>query len=79
MSNTIQIWEEKQIKKVTKSKKKTKSRNNVIFDELIENSINKVDVKIVTTRKPYLKRSLRPKRKKQFDNGAIPIKKKNVD
>ena len=39
--------------------------------------MNKVDIKILTTRKQYLKWSLKPtfKREKQFRNGAIVIKK----
>ena len=42
--------------------------------------MNKVDVKIVTTRKQYLKWSFRPtfKREKQFDNGAMAIGKWSV-
>ena len=40
--------------------------------------MNKVDVKIVTTRKQYLKWLFRPtfKREKQFRNSVISIKKK---
>ena len=46
---------------VTKSKKQNaKLRNNVISRNSIENSMNKVDVKIVTTRKQYLKWLFRP-------------------
>ena len=35
--------------------KKAKLRNNVMFGNSIEYPVNKVDVKIVTTRKQYLK------------------------
>ena len=38
-------------------KQNTKLRNNAIFDELIENPMNKIGVTIVTTRKQYLKGS----------------------
>ena len=42
-------------KKVTKQKKQNSNlRNNAIFGRPIENPKNKVDVKIVTTRKQYL-------------------------
>ena len=33
----------------------TKLRNDAIFGTLIENPMNKVDVKIINPRKPYLK------------------------
>ena len=36
-------------------KQNVKLRNNVIFGKSIENPMNKVDVKIVTARKQYLK------------------------
>ena len=41
--------------------------------------MKKVDVKIVTTRKQYIKWTFRPtfKREKQFRNGAIAIEKRN--
>ena len=41
-------------------KQNSKLRNNSIFGKSIENPVNKVDVKIVTTRKQYLKWSSRP-------------------
>ena len=48
-------------------KQNIKLRNNVIFGKSIENPMNKVDVKIVTARKQYLKGLFRPtcKREKQ--------------
>ena len=46
-SNAIQICKEKHKEKVTKSKAKCKFKS-------IENPVNKVDVKIATTRKQYL-------------------------
>ena len=54
-----------------------KLRNNAIFGKSIENLMNKIDVKIVTTRKQYLKWSFRStlKRKQLFHNGAITIEK----
>ena len=54
-------------------KQNTKLRSIAI---LIENPMNKVNVKIVTTRKQYLKWSFRPtfKREKQFCNGTRAIK-----
>ena len=52
-------------------------RNNAIFGKSIVKSMNKVDVKIMTTRKQYTKWSFRPtlKREKQLCNGAIARKK----
>ena len=42
--------------------------------------MKKVDVKIVTTRKQYIKWTFRPtfKREKQFRNGALAIEKENA-
>ena len=40
-------------------KQNTKLRNIVIFNKPIENPMSKVDVKIVTTRKQYIKWSFR--------------------
>ena len=40
-------------------------KNNAIFGKLIEILMNKVDVKIVTTRKQYLKWAFRPTCKKK--------------
>ena len=42
--------------------------------------MNKVDIKVVTTRKKYLKLSFRPifKREKKFRNGAIIIEKQKM-
>ena len=52
MSKVIRSCKEMQKKKVIKSKKENaKLRNNAIFEKSIENPMNKVDVKIVTTRK----------------------------
>ena len=61
-------------------KRNVKLRNNAIFGKSIENPMNKVEVKIVTTRKRYLKLSFIPsfKREKQFRNGAIAIKKRKM-
>ena len=55
--------EDNQIKK-----QKPKLRNNALFGRLIENPMNKIDLKIVITRKQYLKWSFRPtfKSDKQF-------------
>ena len=64
-------------KKGNKIKKQNaKLRNNPIFDKSKENLMNKVDLKILTTRK-HLKWSFRLnfKRDKQFHNGAIAIDK----
>ena len=45
--NTIQICEEEQKRKGKKIKKqKTKLRSNAIFGKLIENPMNKIDVRI---------------------------------
>ena len=54
-----------------------KSRHNAILGKLTENSMKKIDVKILTTRKQYLKWSFRTifKREKQFHNGAIVMEK----
>ena len=49
-TNAIEICKEKQKKKVIK-KKNAILRNNAISGKSIENLLNKVDVKIVTTRK----------------------------
>ena len=38
--------------------------------------MNKVDVKIMTTKKQYLKKEKKRKREKQFCNGVISIGKK---
>ena len=54
-------------KNVTKLKQNAELRNNPIFGKLIENPMNKVEVKIVATTKQYLKLSFR----------LILIKKKN--
>ena len=64
-------------KKGNKIKKQNaKLRNNAIFDKSKENLMNKVDLKILTTRK-YLKWSFRLnfKRDKPFHNGPIAIDK----
>ena len=55
--------EDNQIKK-----QKPKLRNNALFDRSIENPMNKIDLKIVITRKQYLKWSFIPtfKSDKQF-------------
>ena len=47
----------KHTKKVKNNKKKqnAKLRNNDIFGKLIENPINKIDVKFVNNRRQYLK------------------------
>ena len=52
-----------------------KKGNNAIFSKSIENPVNKVVLKIVTTRKQYLKRTFMPafKREKQFCSEAIAI------
>ena len=43
-------------KEVNKIKRKNANlRNNAIIDKLIENWMNKIDVKIVTIRKQYFK------------------------
>ena len=57
-------------------KQNAKLRNNATFGKLTENPMNKIDVKIVTTRRP-LKWSFRPtfNRAKQFNNGATAIEK----
>ena len=58
-------------------KQNAKLRNNAVFGKSIENSMNKVDVKIVTTRRQWLEWSFRPtfKREKQFRSGAIAVQK----
>ena len=76
--SAIQICEDKQKKKVTTSKNKMLDikRDNAKFGKSIEHQVNKTDVKILITRKQYLKYwSFRPtfKREKQFCNGAIAI------
>ena len=50
-----------------------KLRNNAIFSKSIENPIKNVDVKIVTTRRQYLKWSSRRifKIEKQFRNEVV--------
>ena len=75
--NTIQIWGEKLEKKVTKSKKENaKLRNNAIFRKSIENSVNKVDLKIVGFRRQCWKWSFRPTFKREkIRNGALPTEK----
>ena len=67
----------KRSRKIVKSKKNAKLRNNAIFGKAIENPINKFDVRIVTTKKKYLKWSFRPifKREKVFCNGTIAVEK----
>ena len=60
MSNAIQICKDTRKKKVTRSKKYAKLRNNPIFGKSIENPMNNVDVKLETTRKQYVKWSWRP-------------------
>ena len=64
---------EKEGKKI--KQQNAKLRNNVIFGKLIENPMHQANVKIVTTRKQYLKLSFRPTfhREKQFRNGEIAI------
>ena len=54
-------------------KQKAKLRNNSIFGKLIKNPMNKIDVKIVTTRKQSLKWLYRPtfKRENQFRDRGI--------
>ena len=42
-------------KEGNKKKQNAKLKNNAAFGKLIENSMNKIDIKIVTTRKQYLK------------------------
>ena len=61
-------------------KRNAKLRNNAIFGKSIENPMNKVEIKIVTTRKRCLKLSFIPsfKREKQFRNRAIAIKKRKM-
>lgn len=56
---------------------KTRLRNNDIFGKSIENSMIKVDIKIVTTKKQYLKWSykLTFKKEKRFRNTAIATEK----
>ena len=58
-------------------KQNVKLRKNSLFGNSVENPINKVVVKFVTTRKQYLKRPFRPnlKREKQFRNGIVAIEK----
>ena len=65
-----------------KERNKTKKqnaelRNYAIFGKFKENPVNKVDIKIRTTRKQYLQWLFQPsfKRDKQFRNGATAIKK----
>ena len=41
--------------KKKKKKKYAKLRNNAVFGKLIKNPVNKIDVKIMTTRKQYFK------------------------
>ena len=52
-----------------------------MFGQSKENPMNKVQVKMMTTRKQYLKWSFRLKFKKEkkFRNGAIATKKKKVE
>ena len=52
-----------------------KLRTTSIFGKSIKNPVNKVNVKIVTSRKQYLRwlSTTTFKREKQFRNGAIPI------
>ena len=77
-SNIIQVFEEKQKEKATKSKPKMlkiKKKCHVWWDD---RKSNKQDwCKNLTTRKIYLKWSFIPtfKSKKQFCNGAMAIKK----
>ena len=49
-----------QICKKKQKKKLTKSKNNAIFCKSLENSVNKVDVKIAGFRKQYQNWSFRP-------------------
>ena len=61
---------------------KTRLRNNDIFGKSIENSMIKVDIKIVTTKKQYLQWLFRQtfKREKQLCNGVkIAIEKENYE
>ena len=60
-----------------KKKKYAKLRNNAVFGKLIKNPVNKIDVKIMTTRKQYFKYSLRPtfKIEKQLCTEALAIAK----
>ena len=71
------LWREaeKEGKKI--EKQNARLRNNAIFGKSMENPMNKVGIKIKTTRKQYLKWSFIPtfKGEKQFCNGAIPIEK----
>ena len=54
-----------------------KLRNNSIFGESMEHPTNNVDVKVVTTKKQYLKSSLTAtfNREKLFSNGTVEKKK----
>ena len=54
--NIIELPREAEGKEGNKIKKQNiKLRNNVIFGKSIENPMNKVDLKIMTARKQYLK------------------------
>ena len=68
----------KAAKKGNKIKKQNaKLRSNAIFGKLIENLMNKADIKILTNRKQYLKWpfGLSFKRENYFRNEAIAIEK----
>ena len=64
---------EKECNKI--KRQNAKLRTASIFGKSIKNPINKVNVKIVTSRKQYLRwlSTTTFKREKQFRNGAIPI------
>ena len=61
----MQICKKKQQKKLTKSKNNAKLRDNAIFCKSLENSVNKVDVKIAGFRKQYQNWSFRPTFKRE--------------
>ena len=64
---------EKECNKI--KRQNAKLRTTSIFGKSIKNPVNKVNVKIVTSRKQYLRwlSTTTFKREKQFRNGAIPI------
>ena len=66
---------EKESNKIKKENAKLK--RNAIFGKLLEITMNKVDLKIVTTTKQYLKQPFSAifKREKQYRNEVIAIKK----
>ena len=65
-------------KEGTKTKRQySELRKNALFGKSTENPLNETDLKIVTSRKQYLKWLFRPtfRRKTQIPNGSIVIEK----